>query len=569
MTEDPTDEPTQPAAGPSAVADVPADDPAAVPTAVPAEGLRRAGSVRRVLTRVATAVAALALVAAAVLADDVLPRPAPVPAAAADLAVPPAPATVVCPGPLRLPTEPEPGGDLTYDPQFDPSPEDSATRLSAVAEETAGVELRTLGEGATTSGGGLAVAAADLAAGAVVTAIPGTATDDDAVAAPQVAAGVVTLTSSGDLRGLAAAGCTRPAAELWLAGGSTTLGSSARLVLQNPGATAVTVGLDLWGPGGPVELAGAPQFLVPPGQERVVLLEGLAAEERRVVVRVTAAGGLVTAHLQDSALRGVVPAGVDQVVPGAAPATRQVLTGVVVPATDAGTADTAQLRLLAPEESTTASVALLGPEGPVDLPGLAEVDLDAGAVLDVPLAALPAGAWTVVVDAAAPVVAGAMVTSGTGVGAAAESRTAPLDRAWVPAATTAPSATVVLPGGGGALEGLSRTVVLALVDPPAGQDVRATAAATLELVDDTGTVLGTADVTLDRGTTLRLDLAELAERAGLPEDAAVTAVRSRTESASVVLGGVLVASAPDGDLVSVVAATPDVRARAALRVDLR
>ncbi|EYR61783.1 hypothetical protein N866_16780, partial [Actinotalea ferrariae CF5-4] len=187
---------------------------------------------------------------------------------------------------------------------------------------------------------------------------------------------------------------------------------SARLVLQNPGATAVTVGLDLWGPAGPVELAGAPEFLVPPGQERVVLLEGLAAEERRLVVRVTASGGLVTAHLQDSALRGVVPAGVDQVVPGAGPGTRQVLTGVLVPETAPGTVDTAQLRLLAPDESTTASVALLGPDGPVALPGLAEVRLDAGAVLDVPLAGLPPGVWTVVVDAPSPVVAGALVTSG-------------------------------------------------------------------------------------------------------------------------------------------------------------
>ena len=50
-------------------------------------------------------------------------------------------------------------------------------------------------------------------------------------------------------------------------------------------ATAVTVGLDLWGPSGQVELAGAPQFLVPPRQERIVLLEGLAAEEHEADLR--------------------------------------------------------------------------------------------------------------------------------------------------------------------------------------------------------------------------------------------------------------------------------------------
>lgn len=563
-TTGPVDEPSHPVDEPTSPLDEPTSPAAPVVPVPPSGGLRRAQSVRRMVTGVAAALAALGLAAAAVVADDVLPRPATVPAPAADLAVPPAAATVVCPGPLRLPTEPEPGGDLTYDPQFDPSPADSATVLSAVAEGTAGVALRTLGEdGATAATGTLAATAADVAAGTAVTAAPA------GEAAPQVAGAVGVLTATGDLRGLSAAGCTRPGADLWLAGGSTSLGSSARLVLQNPGATAVTADLQAWGPGGPIELAGAPQFLVPPHQERVVLLEGLAAEERRLVLRVTASGGLVSAHLQDSALRGVVPAGVDQVVPGTGPATRQVLTGLVVPATDAGTADAAQLRLLAPEEATTASITLLGPEGTAALPGLATVDLDAGAVLDLPLAGLPAGVWTVVVDAPSPVVAGAMVTAGAGVGAATESRTAPLDRAWVPASAPSSSATVVLPGGDGSIEGLVRAVVLALVDPPAGQDVRATAVATLELVDVLGDVVGSVDVTLDRGTTVRLELAELAVRAGLPSDTPVAAVRARAEGGAVVLGGVLTVSTAEGDLVSVLGSTPDQEPREALRVDLR
>jgi hypothetical protein len=537
--------------------------------------LRRAQVVRRVLVSVATALAGLGLVAGVVVADDALPRPAVVAAPPPGIDVPPAPATVVCPGPLRLPTEPEPGGDLTYDPQFDPSPEDSASRLTAVGERTDGLGLRALGDAEASAGtpGGAAASVADVAAGAVVVAPPaaGASPQGGTTTAPQVAAGVAVLTPTGDLRGLSAAACGRPAPELWLVGGSTTLGSSARLVLQNPGATAVTVGLDLWGAAGPVELAGAPQFLVPPGQERVVLLEGLAAEERRIVVRVTASGGLVAAHLQDSALRGLVPAGVDQVVPGTGPATRQVLTGVVVPGTEAGTVDTAQLRLLAPLASTTASVSLLGPEGPVELPGLATVDLDAGAVLDVPLAGLPAGTWTIVVDAPSAVVAGALVTSGTGVGAAAESRTAPLDRAW--AASTAPSSSagLVLPGPlpGEADAGLVRAVLLAVVEPPPGEDRRASVDVTLELVDAAGAVAGSADAAVDRGRTLRLPLPELAQRAGLARGDGVVAVRARTDGAPVVLGGTLTAQPADGGLVSVLGSTPDQAARDALRVDLR
>lgn len=558
--------------------------PAPATTRAGTERLRGAQAVRRVLVSVATALAGLGLVAGAVVADDTLPRPAPVAAPAPAIDVPPAPATVVCPGPLRLPTEPEPGGDLTYDPQFDPSPEDSASRLTAVADGSAGLVLRTLtadadadadagGGEAGGAPGGSAASIADVAAGTVVVAPPATSSSGtSSVTAPQVAAGVAALTPTGDLRGLSAAACGRPGPELWLAGGSTTLGSSARLVLQNPGATAVTVGLDLWGAGGPVELAGAPQFLVPPGQERVVLLEGLAAEERRVVVRVTASGGLVAAHLQDSALRGLVPAGVDQVVPGTGPGTRQVLTGVVVPATEPGTVDTAQLRLLAPEEATTASVSLLGPDGPVELPGLGTVDLDAGAVLDVPLAGLPAGTWTVVVDAGSPVVAGALVTSGAGVGAAAESRTAPLDRAWAASSAPSSAAGLVLPAP---LPGPTdvepeRAVVVALVDPPPGEDRRASVSATVDLLDTAGAVVGSVDVTVDRGRTLRLPLPDLAGRAGLAQgDDGVVGVRVRTDGVPVVLGGTLTARAADGGLVSVVGATPDQAARAALRVDLR
>src|SRR5699024_2888162 len=52
---------------------------------------------------------------------------------------------------------------------------------------------------------------------------------------------VVARTDAGDLRGLAAATCVAPGAASWLVGGSTELGSTARLTLTNPGPVPVSV----------------------------------------------------------------------------------------------------------------------------------------------------------------------------------------------------------------------------------------------------------------------------------------------------------------------------------------
>ncbi|MEK8228056.1 DUF5719 family protein [Oerskovia sp. M15] len=63
----------------------------------------------------------------------------------------------------------------------------------------------------------------------------------------RIAASVGSTTTAGDLRGLAAASCTAPDISQWLVGGSTEVGSSAQLVLQNPGRTPATVRLSVWG----------------------------------------------------------------------------------------------------------------------------------------------------------------------------------------------------------------------------------------------------------------------------------------------------------------------------------
>lgn len=354
----------------------------------------RGARIRSALGRSLWAVAVVALVAGAVVYPQIEPTCAPRPVPPLMVDVPAATTVLVCPGGVRVPTEPEDGEDVVYDPAFDPAPGESVASLAVVtAHPSTGaaasrVDLESIG--------GTSVGRVD-PSGAVggrwidadeAVVLRADATDE----VPAWPAGALqVVTAQGDLRGLAAASCQYPTAESWLVGGSTELGSSARLVLANPGVTPASVTLDLWGPSGRVEPAGASEYLVPPRSERVVLLEGVAAELPRLVVHTSSSGGLVAAYLQDSLLRGLVPRGVDLVVGGQVPGLRQVVP-LSVTETEVDNADAAVLRLLAPgDEPGVVGVTFLGPEGPVDLPGTARVAVEAGAVLDVPLGGLQIG----------------------------------------------------------------------------------------------------------------------------------------------------------------------------------
>ncbi|MDT0164712.1 DUF5719 family protein [Actinotalea sp. AC32] len=522
----------------------------------------RVGAARRVARAAARAGAALLVlgVAAGVaVLDESVDRPATVEAGADTVSVPPAAVRLVCPGGVRVPTEPVPGEDVSYDAQFDPSPEDAVERLVAVLDGAGDAGVGPLGGSAT----GLDVAEdageatlEDVDGGSVLEVVP-----EDVV----VAAGVVTASvGSGDLRGITAAGCVRPAAEQWLVGGGTSVGSSARLVLQNPGRTAASVEVDLWGPAGPVELAGAPEFLVPAGSERVVLLEGVAADQRRVVVRVTASGGLVGAYVQDSELRGLVPAGVDHVVPGAAPSTRQVVPGIDVPATEVEGADPALLRLLAPGTGTTARISLVGPEGVVQLPGAEEVRLEAGTVLDVPLGGLAEGGYTAVVEADEPVVAAAMVTRGRSVGRTDGVRTDPVDRAWAASVRPGGTSAVALPSD------VPGRLVLGVVEGDGPRTVEVG----VRLLSTGGGVVAEGTVTLTEGRSTTVGRAELlelltGEEATADDVERVAGVVVSTDDERLAWASVLTAPLPTGDVVSVTVPTPALESRTEVAVALR
>ncbi|WP_156160622.1 DUF5719 family protein [Demequina soli] len=236
------------------------------------------------------------------------------------------------------------------------------------------------------------------------------------------AAASVERIGSGDVAGLAAATCLAPVRDQWLVGGSTSLGSSARLVLTNPTDASTEATVTFYGALGPLEERSV--VSIAPGGQQDLLLEGTVAEVPALVVRVSATGAGVVAHLQDSRLDGFQPAGTDWVGRGAAPA-----TALVVPGVGAGADATTTLRLMAPE-GATADLTLVGDDGPVDWGGVSSLQLDPGVVTEVEVPQIDSGAIEIHADA--PVVAAAMrsvprpVTDGP---AGAVER----DLAWMPA----------------------------------------------------------------------------------------------------------------------------------------
>lgn len=508
--------------------------------------------------RIASGCAVLVLAAAVVVggtrtapAGSVPPE---VPGGGALVPVPPSPTRLVCPGPLVLPE------DRAGDDAFDPVPVDPVSSVVVAATSSAGTSVTTLDgsdERATLDAGTDAATVAPVRDPLVVLAEP---TDERAV----VAAAGAAVVSRGDLRGLAAASCQVATTDAWLVGGSTELGATALLVLQNPGTTPAVVHLEVYGPTGEVDL-GTEQYLVAPGSERVVVLGGLAPEERRIAVHVTATGGRVAAHVQDSTLDGFTPTGTELVVPGAAAARRQVLPAVSLPATDVDDADAGVLRLLAAGGSTaTARVRLLGPDGVQDLPGAEALELPPGTVTDVPLGGLPSGAYTFVVDADRPVVAGAMLQR-TGDPTAQDPTVPTRERAWVASVATSGGA-VAVP------DGTTASLVLGAV---AADELDADGArgASVRLVGADGSTLARTHVEVPVGRTERWAVADLAPAGAVVAGVEVVPDEAGTDAPDAWLAAGLVAGVAqsDGTLFSVLvpAQQPDVADGVVVREDPR
>ncbi|TLM84776.1 hypothetical protein FDW83_05040 [Pseudarthrobacter sp. NamE2] len=397
-------------------------------SALPA-GKRRAGT----LAGLAGAAVLLAGAGAVVAAGALLPAPESsrtLPAAA--VAVPAGESLGVCPGPARLLE----GTEAGTDPQFSPESDTAASSVTAAVLGASGIlpasrlsqlDGTTAVEIAKDPGQPPAEGARqELLAGVVANRPVDQATvlSADAVANQQATAGgaMKYTATDGDLQGTAAANCLQPSNDQWLTGASTTVGRTSVLVLTNASTTPATVSLELFGIGGQIQAPGSRGLLVAPGTTRSVVLGGLAPGEARLSVHVRSAGGPVAATIQQSVLRGLTPGGVDFIAAGAAPAVRQVMTGVDIqdPAgvsaltgrngyQDAGPA--LQITVPGPSDAVV-EVKLYGRDGEKTLPSGGVVTAKAGSVTEVSLAGVPAGHYTVSAASDVSFVASTRVTRG-------------------------------------------------------------------------------------------------------------------------------------------------------------
>jgi hypothetical protein len=496
----------------------------------------------RALGAGAASVAILASGAALVVAADRWPVGAAPPAPPVVVDVAAGRTTLVCPGPPVLPA----GADQPADPGFDPTPEETATVVT----------LASLGREGGSAAVGRHVAGLDLDAGAEATPLApvgapaATATVDEITGVGRVelepaggrpalaGAAVLARTPAGDLRGLAGATCRPAAASAWLVAGATTVGSSARLVVANPGATPATVTLSLWGATGPLDPGQAGTLLVPAGEEESLLLEGVAPDQTRLAVHLTATGGQVATWVQDSELRGFVPAGTDHAAPTADPATRVVVPGLAVAASSVEDADAALVRVVNPGTGpATVGLRLLGPDGAVAVPGAEETVVEAGSVTDISLAGVPAGAYAAELVSDVPVTAAGMLVR---VGAASrdDPDQAVLERAWTPAAEPASASAVVLPSVGRPAVGGS-----VLVTNPGEQEVTL---AVQPILPD-GTLPAPVETTVPGLTTRPLAEEVL--------DGAVAVVVTAEDG--ILASAVRTAAARDGELLTVLPGSPD------------
>lgn len=199
--------------------------------------------------------------------------------------------------------------------------------------------------------------------------------------APGLVATQVWRHSGDDDRGLALTPCQLPSSDVWLVGGGAGASRTERVIVSNPGANAVSVTVDVLGRSGRIAGAADRSIPIPPLSRQVISLDAIAPDEPGPVAHVVAAGGVVSAVLDDQWISGATGRGIDDSTRAAAPA-----TDLVVPGVD--TAPQVLLRLANPGDTEAlAQVRLLGTKGVEQPAQLRAVRVPAGSTLDVPVAA--------------------------------------------------------------------------------------------------------------------------------------------------------------------------------------
>lgn len=214
----------------------------------------------------------------------------------------------------------------------------------------------------------------------------------------------------GDLAGLAMIDCVGPLHEQWLTGLTTEVGATGVIGLSNPSQTTAVVTLDFYGAAGKVQAPGSHGIVLAPGQTRSFLAAGFAPDEQAVTARVRSTGGAVSAWATQTFLYGLDAGGVDYIPTSTQLARRQVLAGFraqdpaetrkYVQADDEHRNSMPALILTSPAASeTTAKVTAYSSSGEASLPDDGQISIPAQGTVVVPLDKLPAGDYTLAVEA--------------------------------------------------------------------------------------------------------------------------------------------------------------------------
>lgn len=441
------------------------------------------------------------------------------------------PTTWVCPPAPVLPTAAA-GEDLEYDAELGTGGGTVATLvdLRALDPDGAAPALTAAAIGADAGDadeGGTAGALTSLSLPGADETVVGVVEPTADGAVPLVGGLGIARADEGDIRGLTAATCQQPVTTALLVAGSTELGSSARLVLTNPGETAASVSLTAWGATG--RLSEVAPVVVPAGDVREVLLQTLSLEPR-LAIRIDVEGGRVVPTIQDSALDGLVPAGTEMIGTTADPTTLLALGPVSI--SDAPGAS-ALLRLVNPgDQPATVAVEMLGPDGAEVLEGAESSVVEPGTVVDISLAGVPNDQYGVRVTSDQPVT-GAIRIARTGTAGEDDPDTPPVDVAWLPAAAPLQRGVIPLPSD------LVDSVAIGLTNP-GGEDIEVAVAG----YDIDGQVVLEDAVDLPAGAAAPVEV---------PDDVVALVLAGE----GVLASQTLVAQAADGPLVAMASLVPD------------
>lgn len=225
----------------------------------------------------------------------------------------------------------------------------------------------------------------------------------------------------GDLAGLATSTCQAPASNWRFTGLQTSTGSTSLMNLSNPTHTTAQISVRLRGPEGLIDTPTLQNIVLAPGESRTLVLGGYAQNMDSVSAEVTSIGGKITASVQQAALRGLTPSGVDMVAANASASNTQVIPGVWIDEksnVDALSKDDSSLVPQLHVSATGSSgagykVKVLGKDGEVAASFDDNLAVASNATDIQSLKQLAGGYYTIVVESDAPVTASVRMVRGS------------------------------------------------------------------------------------------------------------------------------------------------------------